>query len=190
MIAPDPQLSEQSPEIERSLARAAESITPHEFRGLIGDPGLSVLRSAMDCIKADSISVWLADTEKQNLVVTHCDPDKEFIGFQQAISEGLIALVYASEQALCENSVYLNADHSKKVDQMLGQVTCAMIATPFYIAGTMRGVITAVQLKESDTAPDPAGFSARNLNRVGRLSTVLERLVNYRLLTKLLDLEL
>ena len=51
-------------------------------------------------------------------------------------------------------------------------------------------MISTVQIKDSEDAPDPAGFFVRNLNRMRRLSTVLERLVNYRLLTTLLDLEL
>ena len=65
-----------------------------------------------------------------------------------------------------------------------------MIVTPFYMCGALRGVISTVQIKDSEDAPDPPGFSASNLNRMRRLSTVLERLVNYRLLTRLLDLEL
>ncbi len=190
MIAPDPTISEHAALIERRLTQAATSINPDEFKGLIGDPGLSVLRSAMECIKADSISVWLADIDQQNLVVTHSEPDHAFIGWEQSSSEGLTALVFASEQPLCENRVYLNKEHSKRADEMMGQTTCAMIATPFYIAGTLRGVISAVQLKENEEAADPEGFSARCLNRMTRLSTVMERLINYRLLTTLLDLEI
>ena len=83
-----------------------------------------------------------------------------------------------------------NAEHSKRADEDLGQVTCALIATPFYVGGNLEGVLSCVQLKDSLDDPDPAGFTARNMNRVRRLSTVLERLVNYKLLTRLLDIEL
>ncbi len=190
MISPDPKISEHASHIESSLARAASQLTPEEFKGLIGDPGRSVLRSAMDCVKSDAIAVWLVDRELKNLAVTHCEPDQNFVGWEQSVSEGLTSLAYASEQSLCENQVYLNSQHSKRADQEFGQITCAMIATPFYVAGTLRGVISTVQLKDSESATDPAGFSARNLNRMRRLSTVIERLVNYRLLTTLLDIEL
>ncbi|MDF1824956.1 MAG: hypothetical protein P1U68_09960 [Verrucomicrobiales bacterium] len=190
MIQPDPELSSHTAHIEQSLNRTARAIEPDEFTGLIGAPGLSVMRSAMDTLKADSLSVWLADKDEEHLVVTHTEPDPEFLGWKQSLDEGLTGFVFASEQCLCENEVYSNAHHSKKADEALGQVTYAMIATPFYIAGNLKGVISCVQLKESANAPNPPGFSARNMNRVRRLSTVIERLVNYRMLTSLLDLEL
>lgn len=190
MISPDPQLSEHAPAVERALAQAARQLGPEEFGGLIGDPGLSVLRSAMDSVGADSMSVWLSDADQANLVVTHSEPNREFVGWKQPLGEGITSLAYVSEQSLCENRVYLNEDHSKRADEALGQVTYALIVTPFYIAGTLRGVVSCVQLKESPDAPDPAGFSARHMNRVRRLGTALERLVNYRLITTFLSLEL
>lgn len=190
MITPDPQLSEHAPAIEKALARAAASVSPEDFRGLIGDPGQTALRMVMESLAADSISVWIADLGEKNLIVTHSEPDPAFIGWTQPLSEGLTSLVYASEQSLCENQVYLNTRHSKRADEAMKQVTAALIATPFYFGGKVQGVVSCVQLKESVDAPDPAGFTARGLNRVRRLSTVLERLVNYRLLTQLLNLEL
>ncbi len=144
----------------------------------------------MEVLGGHSITIWLADVEQEHLIVTHCDPEEKLVGWKQPITEGLISLTFASEQCICENKVYLNADHSKKVDKKLGTVTTAMIATPFYIAGNLRGVISCVQIKPDIDAADPPGFSARNMNRVRRLSTVGERLVNYRLLSILLDLEL
>lgn len=190
VITPDPQLSEHAGAIEKALSRAAASVTPEDFRSLIGDPGQTTLRMVMESLAADSLSVWIADLGEKNLVVTHSEPDSDFVGWTQPLAEGLTSLAYASEQSLCENQVYLNAKHSKRVDEALGQVTTALIATPFYFGGKVQGVISCVQLKKSADAPDPPGFTARGLNRVRRLSTVLERLVNYRLLTQLLGLEL
>lgn len=165
-------------------------MTPEEFVGLIGDPGQSALRMVRESLSADSISVWVADVEETCLVVTHSDPDSRLVGWAQPLGEGLISLAYASEQPLCENRVYANARHSKRVDEAFGQVTAALIATPFYFGGRVQGVVSCVQLKAGENAPDPPGFTARGLNRVRRASTVLERLVNYRLLTELLGLEL
>ncbi|MEM7602558.1 MAG: hypothetical protein AAF357_14225 [Verrucomicrobiota bacterium] len=190
MIRPDPELSSRTATVEEALARTAANLDPDVFSNLIGAPGLSVLRSSMEALKADSLSVWLVDRDETHLVVTHSEPYPDFVGYKQSVEEGLVALVYASEQCLCENEVYLNANHSKTVDETLGQVTYAMIATPFYIAGNLKGVLTCVQLKETIDAPDPPGFSARNMNRVRRLSAAVERLMNYKLLTILFDLEI
>ena len=190
VITPDPHLSEHAPAIEKALARAASAISPEDFRSLIGDPGQTTLRMVMESLAADSISVWIADVEEINLVVTHSEPDPAFVGWSQPLTEGLTSLVYVSEQPLCENQVYLNARHSKRVDEAMNQVTTALIAVPFYFGGKVQGVISCVQLKADPGAPDPGGFTARGLNRVRRLSTVLERLVNYRLLTRILNLEI
>ncbi len=189
-VNPSSPFADLAPEIEKALARAAAAVTPEEFRGLIGDPGHTTLRMVRESLSADSISVWIADVEETSLIVTHSEPDPEFVGWAQPLSEGLVSLAYASEQSLCENQVYLNKKHSKRADEALGQVTAAMIVTPFYFGGKVQGVISCVQLKDSPDASDPAGFTARGLNRVRRLSTVLERLVNYRLLTNLLGIEL
>jgi len=190
VITADPHLSEHAAAVEKALAKAAAAVTPEEFRDLIGDPGGSMLRAMMECVAADSMSIWIADLAEANLVVTHSEPDPNFIGWSQPLEEGLISLAFASEQSLCENQAYLNAAHSKRTDEALGQVTAAMIVTPFYFGGMLQGVISCVQLKSHAEAPDPPGFSARSMNRIRRLSTVLERLVNYRLLIHLFGLEL
>jgi len=190
VITPDPTLSEHSDAIERRLAAIIRGISPETFQELLGDPGLSVMRSTMSCISADSMSIWLVDDADERMVVTQTLPDPEFIGWSQPVGEGLIGLAYASEQSLCENRVYANAEHSKRADKALDQVTCALIATPLYVGGTLEGVLSCVQLKDSLDEPDPSGFTARNMNRVRRLSKVIERLVNYRLLTRMLGVEL
>lgn len=190
MITTDSELSEYAPMIERRLASAAQSVTPDEFKTLLGDPGRAMLRAMMESVKGDSTSIWLADIEEKNLVATHSTPNESLIGWKQPLNEGLTSLAFASEQSLCENNVYQNANHSKGVDDAMDQVTCALIATPFYFGGALQGVVSCVQIKANVEAPDPAGFSARDLSRIRRLSTVLERLVNYRLLTNLIGLEL
>lgn len=190
MITTDLELTEYAPTIERKLARAAESITPEAFKSTLGDPGKSMLRAIMESVKGDSTSIWLADIAENNLIVTHSTPNEELVGLSIPISEGLTSLVYASEQSICENNVYQNANHSKHVDDTVGQITSSMIATPFYFGGALQGVVSCVQIKESEDAPDPKGFSARDLGRIRRLSTVIERLVNYKLLTQLIGIEL
>ena len=64
-----------------------------------------------------------------------------------------------------------------------------MIAVPFYLGGEAAGVLSCVQLKKSPDAPDPVGFTAKHLNRISRLSTTMERLINYRVLNSILGLE-
>lgn len=190
MIAPDPEFAELSALLERRLDGASKSLTAGELDGLLGKVGREMFLLYSEAVAADSISIWLLDPAKTKLVVAYSEPDPAFVGWEQPLNEGLISLVVASEQALCENLVYQHTQHSKRADKAMDQITCSMIAVPFYLAGNLGGAVSCVQLKRSAEDPDPEGFSARHLNRISRLSSALERMVNYRLLVSLLDLEL
>ncbi|MEM7700006.1 MAG: GAF domain-containing protein [Verrucomicrobiota bacterium] len=185
-----PDLAKHSASIESQIVGAALEITPVEFRQMIGDAGREALRSTMECLNADALSVWVNDPAVNQLVVTHSEPDEEFVGWCQPLEEGLISLVYVSEQPICENDVAQNTQHSKRTDDAMGQTTAAMLVVPLYLGGNPRGVISCVQLITAPDQPDPPGFTARHINRVRRLSTLIGRLTNYRLLTGLLDIEL
>ncbi len=67
--------------------------------------------------------------------------------------------------------VYLNAKHSKRVDEALNQVTTALIATPFYFGGKVQGVISCVQLKKSADAPRSGRLHRPRPQPRARLST-------------------
>jgi len=151
--------------------------------------GREVFMLFSESVGADGISIWLVDPGKTKLVVSYSEPDPKLIGWEQPLNEGLISLVLASEQPLCENLVYQNKQHSKRTDEAMDQITCSMIAVPFYLAGTAVGVLSCVQLKDAPEAPDPVGFTAKHLNRISRLSTTMERLINYRVLNSILGLE-
>lgn len=189
-IQPDPVLSQQSYTIEQRVGEAARSLTIDELDALLGVVGREMVSVTNLALEATSASIWLTDEERTKMVVSHSEPVSDIIGREQPIDEGFVSLVFASEQAICENQVYEQAQHSKRIDAELGQVTCSMIATPFYLAGQLRGVLSCVKLKDSTDAPDPPPFTAANLNRVKRLATALERMLNFRILTRVLDLEL
>lgn len=169
--------------------RTLRTLQPDELNQFIGMAGREVFMLFSESVGADGISIWLVDQEKTKLEVSYSEPNPDFVGWEQPLNEGLISLVLASEQPLCENLVYQNKQHSKRTDEALGQVTCSMIAVPFYLGGEAAGVLSCVQLKESPDAPDPVGFTAKHLNRISRLSTTMERLINYRVLNSILGLE-
>jgi len=190
VIAPDPEFSGQSALLERRLEHAARSLEAEDLDSLLGKIGREMFVLYSEAVGADSMSIWLLDPGKTKLVVAYTEPDPAFVGWEQPLNEGLISLVVASEQALCENLVYQHTQHSKRADKAMDQITCSMIAVPFYLAGDLIGAVSCVQLKQSPGDPDPDGFTGRHLNRISRLSAALERMINYRLLVSLLDLEL
>ena len=142
----------------------------------------AILESAFAAVAADEGTLWLLDEPQEALVpVWNSGPNAEtFVGkHHQPLSAGLISLVCVSEQAQCENEVYRNVQQDPTLDMRLGVLTCAMIAAPLRIGGTIRGVVSCVRLKNGADAPDPAPFGPLDLTRVmeavEKLGAALER---------------
>ncbi len=189
-ILPDPLLRESAATVERRLCETSARLSIDDLEDLMDRVSRGVFDAAMAEVAADSGTIWLADEERTKLVVGYSHSQPDLLGREQPLDEGLISLVLASEHGICENKVYQNARHSKRIDEAFHFITCAMIAVPFYLGGSVRGVISAVQLKRDAEAPDPPGFTGRHLARMQQLSTTTERLLNYNLLRILFDLNL
>ncbi len=98
------------------------------------------------------------------------------------VNAGLIGMVFSTEQTFCENEIYRNALHNKRVDETLEVVTCAMIATPVFFGNSTRGVVSCVRLKPADSgSADPPGFSHRELRHIQVAADTLQRLIEHRL---------
>jgi hypothetical protein len=137
-------------------------------------------------------TVWLIDASERFLVPRFNNGPKaaSFVGrFRQSLQSGMVSMVVATQQPICENRAHLNAVYDPRLDQELGLVTSAMIAVPFYFAHQLRGVISAVQLRRaSSDEPTPPGFSPHDLHQLQRTADVLERLIEHELLTQSLGL--
>jgi hypothetical protein len=102
----------------------------------------------------------------------------------------MISAVAMTEQPMCENAVHRNRQQDRSLDRRLRVRTCAMVAVPFYFAGELRGVLSAVQLSGEDPAsPEPAGFAPETLGALQLNASVLSRLLERRLLGQVLGLE-
>jgi hypothetical protein len=188
-LLPDPDLEELGDRLSRSLERYAKRLRPAELRGLIDAPVESVLRSIRERIDADSTGIWITDEGRENLEVAFADPaDERFLGREQPLSEGFISLVFASEQPICENRIAGDERHSKRIDTAVGQTTEAMVAVPFYLGGSLRGVLSAVRWQGGCASGE--AFGSKNLQSVQRASVVVERLVNLALAKTILGIEL
>ena len=189
---PEPRILPLLPTLQEHLTKVGSAITPENFLSICDELILKVLRETFERIGADEGSIWLLDQEKKFLVATYNNgPNAEkIVGFRHPLSEGIISLVAASENAFVENQVYKNKSHSATLNKKLGRTTYAMIAVPFYFLNQVRGVISCVQLldvlvQEGQAAPvgrTPPGFSPRDLNAVQTTSAVVRDLIDYRLL--------
>ena len=58
-----------------------------------------------------------------------------------------MSLICVTEQAICENAVYQNAQQDPTLDRRLGVLTCAMIAVPLRFRDAIHGGVSCVRLK-------------------------------------------
>jgi|SRR5579862_6407432 len=186
-LLPDPRFAPLRNALDERMRLSADAIHADNFESLL-DPLLrQTLGSGFQRAGAHEGTVWLVDASREHLVAAcNTGPNAaRFVGeFNQPLGSGLISMVYANEQPFSENAVYQNAMQDKRLDQRLGVLTCAMIAVPFYFAGSLRGVISCVQLKEAaSTKPDPPGFAPESLRSVQFAATVAGKLIDLQLLS-------
>lgn len=153
----------------------------------------SLLVEGFARVGAHEGTVWLLDHSRNKLVprFNNGPHAADFVGsFRQSLRAGMISMVVATEQPICENQVHRNQRQDRTLDRKLGLLTCSMLAVPFYFVGEIRGVISAVQLKQAGSAEaDPAGFSPENLSALQLTASVLSRLIEHELITLSIGLE-
>jgi hypothetical protein len=162
------------------------------FESLLDGVMRSCLMDGFAAVHADEGTVWLLNEDRTALVPRLNTGPKaaEFVGkFSQPLTIGMISVVVATEQPMCENDVYKNAQQDKSLDQRLGLLTCAMLAVPFAFGGALRGVISCVRVKPAGSeSPDPPMFRMEDLQRLQSTTSMLQRLVDYRMLATCLQL--
>ncbi|MCB1228771.1 MAG: GAF domain-containing protein [Verrucomicrobiae bacterium] len=191
LLQPDVTLEEHAVLIEQRLEACSRRMQPEDLRALLGNAGRELVAVTVKCLEADSASIWLMSGDRTRLIVSHVHPANDsLMNRDQPLDKGLVSLVLRSEQPICENRVYEHRDHSKLTDESLGLTTCSMIAVPCYAGGVLRGVVSCVRVKSEPSAPDPREFDSADLARMSRLSNALEQILNFRLLSGLLGLDL
>jgi len=172
--------------VDGRITAAADLVGETAFEEFFDETMCAHLVKVIVSTQAHEGSVWLLDEARSHLIPRfNSGPNAASIvgAFALSLREGMISMVVATEQPICENAVYRNERQSKRLDDKLGLLTCAMLAVPFYFGGELRGVISAVQLKKGADAPEPAGFTAENLETLQLGAAVLGRMVDHQLLS-------
>ena len=190
-LLPERRFVELKAVLAERLAQVAASIQPETFASLLDPLMRQLIQQAMTDAGAHEGTLWLAEATGQYLVPAYnTGPNAaKMVGkFRQPLKEGLICMVFATEQPFVESAVYQNTQQSKLLDNFLHAQTCALLAVPFYFLKNCRGVLSCVQLRSPDSAqPEPAGFSPVHLAAVQRAANILTRLLEYRLLSSTVD---
>ena len=180
------------PELDGCLKEMARNLADR-FADLCDGAISDLLRHQISAANADEGTVWLLDASGEFLLPrfnSGHNAERLVAGFRQSIREGMISMVVATEQPICENAVQANDRQDKTLDKLLGLQTCAMLAVPLYFAGELRGVMSAVQLAAAGTeAVSRPGFTIDDLAALQRTTTILSRLIEHQLLLACLGME-
>ena len=189
-VLPDERLVALRPGLMAALRDAAREVSGEVFAEFFDAAMRSLLVESFGRAGADEGTVWLLNAERITLVPRfNSGPHAErFVGaFRQSVRAGMIGMVAATEQPICENEVCKNEWQDRTLDEQLQLRTGAMLAVPFYFFGELRGVISCVQFQSADSAP--AGFSGEHLHDLQLTAGVLSRLIEHRLLALCLGLD-
>ena len=192
-VLPDERLLALRPALLATLQSVAREVSGEAFDSFLDASMRSLLVSAFDRVGAHEGTVWLLDEAKTVLVPrfnSGANAEK-FVGrFQQKLDSGMISMIAATEQPICENEVCRNARHDGRLDGELRVKTWAMVAVPFYFFSELRGVISCVQLVRADSSEAALpGFSAEHLHELQHAAGLLSRMIEYRILAECLGLE-
>ena len=192
-VLPDERLVALRPELMAALRETAREVGGTAFAGFFDASMAGLLIAGFRRVGADEGTVWLLDEERSGLIPRfNSGPHAPRIvgGFRQSLSAGMISMVAATEQPICENEVCKNERQDRTLDTELHVKTWAMLAVPFYFFGELCGVISCVQLQPEDAAETPpAGFRAGHVEELQHTAGLLSRLIEYRILAQCLGLD-
>lgn len=189
-LVADPELSAAGAQLEDRLRRWAEGLDLEGFQDLMDPLARRVVAGAFQWMGASEGTIWLARPSSRSLVAAfNTGPQSaNLIGFEQPLDQGIVSLVYANEQAYCENEIARRESHDSTLDRKLGKETAALLAVPFYFAFGLRGVISCVQFSAPSDGDAP-GFDSRHVEELASAATLVERLINSRLIMASLGLD-
>src|SRR5260370_39815206 len=186
-IVHDPHFAELGSARAERLEHVGTRVSPQNFASLLDPLMREAWQQGLDEAGAHEGTIWLLESEGHHLVPAYnTGPNAHRIvgTFRQPLNEGLICMVFASEQPFVENVVHKNARQSRQLDGLLQEQTYAFVALPFYFLKCCRGVASCVLLRRAGAQePEPPGFSHVHLAAMQRASSVLSRLLEYRLLS-------
>ena len=184
-LLPSPEFEKLGSLLSDRVMRTAGSLGAGGFGEFLDPTMRDLLRRAFENAQAHEGAVWLADPERQHLVICHAwgSHAEQVLGFKQPLEKGIVSMVFATEQPFCENKIYTNRMQARALDQQLGMLTCSMIATPLNFAKGLRGVVSCIKAKQTAEEEDPPGFPPHALGLMQQVAHVLGKLIEFELVS-------
>lgn len=183
---PDPELSAGAPVLLRRLLERGDLIDGPWLRGAQAALAFDTLAAAFRRCRADEGTVWLLQGGEL-MPVYNTGPNAAMIVdlYRQPVDSGIIGMVAVTEQSFCANGLADNPLRNPTLDGTLNVETQAMMAVPLAFAGSLRGVVSCVQLAGSVNS---GGFEPGDLESLERDVHVAGRLVNLAVLESVMGL--
>lgn len=180
LVVRDPGLSGVSARLNECILRSLEILKPSEAAGFITPAMSETFAGILSHIGADGGTLWLLCPGAAALEAVFNPLEPEIAGKRQPLVSGIVSLVLATGEPVCVSGVATHRSHSPAIDIALGKTTHGMIAVPFTLAGTIRGVLTAVRL----TRVEP--FGEKETRIIGNHAEILAVLMLGNLTRKIL----
>lgn len=149
------------------LAAVLSQLPPAALHAL-GDSAVRQLLSRfVPLTHAHEIAVWAKDPGADQLVPI-LDTAGPGGGFEmrtaQSLASGIVSRVFRENTSFLEGGLWRSRERSPEIDRALQQVTQNEMCVPFYLAGRLLGVVSAVQLTDrKHSAPKRWGFDETDL---------------------------
>jgi DNA-directed RNA polymerase specialized sigma24 family protein len=180
IVVRDPQLSGVSARLTECIVRSLEILNPAEAVGFVTPAMSGIFAGLLASIGADGGTLWMLCPGAAALEAVFNPLEPEMAGKRQPLVSGIVSLVLATGEPVCVSGVSTHRNHSPAIDIALGKTTHAMIAVPFMLSGTARGVLTAVRLTHGDP------FGERETRLVGYQAEILAALIERNLSNQIL----
>ncbi len=180
LVVRDPELSGMSARLTECVRKSLEILHPAEAVGLITPTLSEIFADLLVYAGADGGTLWMLCPGAGALEAVFNPLEPEIAGKRQPLVSGIVSLVLATGEPVCVSGVPDHRSHSPAIDLALGKTTHGMIAVPFVLAGTVRGVLTAVRL--TGNAP----FGETETRIIARFAEILASLMVQNLTARIL----
>lgn len=161
---PDSEFEDWIPAIRAQWDSASEENCAAAIRGegFLGEAEAALFDEIMGGLGAAEGFLWLVDEANESMVIVHANGEsaEEIVGqIRHPLSEGVIAMVIATQSGVCESWV-----EDETADPIKGmrpdKPVAHFAAAPLFLTGETRGVICAVKrcgASAESRGPEPFG---------------------------------
>lgn len=181
LVVRDPVLQGMGARVSECVRRSLEILQPAEAVGLVAPVMSECFSDLLAHVGADGGTLWLLCPGAAALEAVFNPMEPEIAGKRQPLASGIVSLVLATGESACLSAA-VHDRHSPAIDIALGKTTRAMIAVPFVLGGTVRGVLTAVRFTRD------VAFVEHDTRIVQRYAEILANLLIQNLTSRILSL--